>query len=75
MHGGGMSELGKVILILGVVLVVVGFALTLGGKLGLGRLPGDVSFQKGNVSFHFPIVTSILLSILLTIILNLFLRR
>ena len=74
MNGGGLSELGRVLLVLGVVLVVVGFVLTLGGKLGLGRLPGDVSYQKGNFSFHFPIVTSILLSILLTIILNLFRR-
>ena len=72
---GGTSELGRVLLILGGVLVVVGLVLTLGGRVGLGRLPGDIAYRKGNVSFHFPIVTSIVLSIVLTIILNLLLRR
>ena len=70
-----MESLGKTIIIIGVGLVILGFVFLIGGKLGLGKLPGDIFFQKGNVTFYFPIVTSILLSILLSIILNLFSKR
>lgn len=69
------DSLGKMILLFGVFLVVVGGLMLVGGKLfGLGRLPGDIFIQRGNFSFYFPVVTSIVLSILLTIILNLFRR-
>lgn len=40
----------------------------------LGNLPGDLNFTKGNVSFHFPIVTCLLASVILTIVLNIFFR-
>ena len=71
-----MENIGKMLLFFGFFLMVMGGILLLGGKLfGLGRLPGDIFIQKGNFSFYFPVVTSILLSLLLTIILNLFLRR
>jgi len=70
------DSFGKTLIYLGVILVIVGVVLHYGGKFfSLGRLPGDIHWEKGNFSFHFPIVTSLILSILLTIILNLFTRR
>ena len=71
-----MESFGRMILIFGLFMVALGGLLMIGGKLfGLGRLPGDIFIQRGNFSFYFPVVTSIVLSLLLTILLNLFLRR
>ncbi len=65
-----MSELGKMLVIVGAMLVVVGLVLWTGfGKGWLGRLPGDIHFNRGNFNFYFPIVTCLLISIVLTIIL------
>lgn len=53
----------------GVVIAVVGLAIMIFGRsFPLGRLPGDISYRRGNFSFHFPIVTSIVLSIVLTLV-------
>lgn len=72
----GMESFGKTLMILGVILVIVGAIVHFGGKFtGLGKLPGDIHIQKENFSFHFPIVTSIVVSILLTLLLNIFFRR
>lgn len=72
----GMESLGKTLMLLGAILVIAGAVMYFGGKFtGLGRLPGDIHIQKENFSFHFPIVTSILVSIVLTLLLNLFFRR
>ncbi len=68
-----MNDFGKFLTIMGAVLVVVGLALWSGfGKGWLGRLPGDFHYSRGNFSFHFPLVTCLLLSLLLTVILWLF---
>ncbi len=70
-----MDALGKVLIIFGVILVIGGIAIVLVSKVpGLGRLPGDISLEFGNISCFFPIATSILLSVLLTIVLNLLFR-
>ncbi|MFB4166591.1 DUF2905 domain-containing protein [Virgibacillus sp. JSM 102003] len=58
-----MMNAGKLFIILGIVFVVIGLIWTF-----IGRLPGDISFKKGNFSFHFPIMTSIVVSIILTLI-------
>lgn len=63
-----MRDLGRMLLILGAVLVVAGLALTAAGRLGIGKLPGDIVYRRGNFTFYFPIVTSILLSIVLSLI-------
>ena len=68
------------LVLLGVVLVVLGAILWLGGAFGgkipfLGRLPGDIHVQRGNLSFYFPLTTSIILSIVLTLILAFLSRR
>ncbi|HZS34598.1 MAG TPA: DUF2905 family protein [Methylomirabilota bacterium] len=74
-----MADLGRAILLLGVVLVVIGGLLWLSGALGgrlpfLGRLPGDIYVRRGTWSFYFPLTTSILLSILLTLLFSLWRR-
>ena len=65
-----MNDLGKVLVVAGVALAVVGALLMTGfGRGWLGRLPGDINYTRGNASFHFPIVTCLLVSILLSVIL------
>jgi hypothetical protein len=71
-----MSELGRVLIVLGVVIAVVGLVLVMFGRVPwVGRLPGDVHVQRGNWTFYFPLGTSILLSIVLTLVLWLIGRR
>jgi hypothetical protein len=70
-----LSALGKALLIAGAVVALVGLLLVLAGKGVLPRLPGDVSFSRGNTRVYIPLGTSIVLSVLLTILLNLFVRR
>ncbi|BBB92862.1 MAG TPA: DUF2905 domain-containing protein [Methylomusa anaerophila] len=71
-----IGSIGKMLMILGIIMLITGAAFYFGGKLfNLGRLPGDIYFERDNFSFHFPIVTSIIISIILTIILNIFIRR
>ncbi|NLW07204.1 MAG: DUF2905 domain-containing protein [Clostridia bacterium] len=73
---GDWSLFGKMLLGIGFLLALLGlFIMGLGKIFPLGRLPGDIYFQKGNFSFYFPLLSSLLLSIILTIILNLFWRR
>ena len=65
-------ELGRVLMVAGGVLLLAGIALTAFGGLGLGRLPGDFVYRRGNFTFFFPLATSILLSIVLSLLLWLF---
>ncbi|NLY42711.1 MAG: DUF2905 domain-containing protein [Clostridiaceae bacterium] len=64
------SSMGKMLIMFGVILIIVGVLFLLGGKIGIGRLPGDIAIKKGNFSFYFPIVTCIIISIIMTVILN-----
>jgi hypothetical protein len=65
-----LRELGKLLLVLGVLLAAVGAFLLLGARLPfrLGRLPGDIVYSGRHTTFYFPIVTCILLSALLTLL-------
>ena len=73
---GDLGQLGRVILIGGVALVVVGLGLVALGRLVPGgRLPGDLVLTRGPVTCFVPLATSLLLSVLLTILLNLWARR
>ena len=62
-----MVELGKMLLMVGIVLVLVGGLLWLSGgtfkHVPLGRLPGDIAIERDNFTFYFPLATSILLSL------------
>ena len=66
-----MTDLGKLLVILGGALVVIGLVVMLVGKsqLPLGRLPGDIVYRGKNTSFYFPLTTSILLSVVLSLVL------
>jgi Protein of unknown function (DUF2905) len=71
-----MPDVGKLLIIFGGVAVIVGLVLTLGLRIPyLGKLPGDISVDRGNVHFYFPIVTCLLLSLVLTLLFNVFFRR
>jgi hypothetical protein len=65
-----MIEFGKALLGLGLLLVVTGAVLLIAGRFGwpLGRLPGDFAYRGKNVSFFFPLGTSILISVVLSIL-------
>jgi len=71
-----MAEMGRLLVILGVGLMVIGGIVMLLGRTGLplGRLPGDILYRGKNTTFYFPLATSILLSVVLSIILFLISR-
>ena len=68
-----MTEFGKLLIVLGVVLLVAGIGLTLLGRfnLPLGRLPGDIVYRGKNTTFYFPLATSLLVSVVLSLVLYL----
>ncbi len=70
-----LEQLGKLVLAVGAILIALGGAMYLLGRLGLARLPGDLSFGGRNWRVYLPIGTSILLSILLTLILYIISRN
>ena len=67
---GAVSDLGKVLIAMGGVLVVVGLVLVLGSRFSppIGRLPGDIVYRGKSTTFYFPILTCILLSVILTLV-------
>lgn len=67
-----MNNIGKVLVGLGLFLSVLGIIFIVGDRFGLGRLPGDIILKRGNFTFFFPIVSSIIVSIILSIIIKLF---
>ena len=66
-----MTEMGRMLVVLGVGLVVIGGIVMLLGRTGLplGRLPGDIIHRGKNTTFYFPLASSILISVVLTIVL------
>ena len=75
-----MSELGKILLGFGVLMVLLGAILLIAGNLSgkvpwLGRLPGDIYIERGSWTFYFPLGTSVVISIVLTLLFSLFSRR
>jgi hypothetical protein len=68
-----MRDMGRFLLIIGVVTAVIGLILWSGfAPKWLGRLPGDIRIERGNSAFYFPIVTCIIISIVLSLIISLF---
>ena len=71
-----LQEIGKGLIILGIMLVGLGLLFTMANKIPfLGRLPGDIYIQKKNFNFYFPLSTSLLLSAVLSLIFWLWSRR
>ena len=71
-----MDNIGRFLMIGGIVLFVIGGLVFLASKLGIpfGRLPGDIRIERDGFSFYFPLASSILVSILLTILANIVIR-
>ncbi len=67
-----MADVGRILLVFGILLAVIGGGLMLFGRF---HLPGDITFKSGNVTVYIPIATSIVLSIILTVVLNLLFRQ
>ncbi len=72
-----MSNVGKILIIMGLGIAGLGAAIWLAGKIGLplGRLPGDIRVERENVKFYFPLATCLLISALVTLIFWLLRRR
>jgi hypothetical protein len=68
-------ELGRILLVIGLVLVVIGGLAAMGVRLPFGRLPGDIAITGEHGGIYIPIASMIVVSIILTILANLFLRR
>jgi hypothetical protein len=66
--------MAKFLILAGVALLVIGLAMLLGQRFGLGRLPGDLVIERENFTLYLPITTSILVSLLLSLLLWLFSR-
>ena len=68
-----MTDVGKLLIVLGAVLLLVGIVFTVLGKtnLPLGRLPGDIVYHGKNTTFYFPLATSVLVSVVLSLLLYL----
>jgi hypothetical protein len=70
-----VSDLGKMLIVFGVLLAVVGLIMLAAPKIPLlGKLPGDITYRGKGFTFYFPLATSILISVILSLILYLFRR-
>jgi len=67
-----VADAGRLLLVAGVLLIIVGGALMLFGRF---HLPGDLTFRAGNVTLYVPVATSIILSVILAVLLNLLFRQ
>jgi Protein of unknown function (DUF2905) len=68
-------EIGRIVLVIGIVLVVVGGLAVLGVRLPFGHLPGDIAIEGERGAVYIPIASMLVISLILTIVLNLFIRR
>ena len=66
--------MARTLIVVGIILIAIGVAWLLAGKLGLGRLLGDIVIQRGNVQIHIPIMTSIIISVVLSLLFWLYSR-
>jgi uncharacterized membrane protein len=70
-----MQQFGKIVIIIGILVIVVGVILYFGGGKWfswLGRLPGDIRIERENFKFYFPITTMIIISVVLSLLVRLF---
>ena len=61
--------MARFLIVLGLAILMVGLLWPYLGKLGLGRLPGDIVIERENTTFYFPLVTCLLLSLFLSLVL------
>lgn len=71
----GFEGIGKILIITGIIILVVGLLLSFGARIPLlGKLPGDIIIHRGSSIFYFPVLTFIIISAILTIIINVIFR-
>ncbi len=75
-----MIPLGKMLLLFGLLMVLLGLVLLVAGHFSgkvpwLGRLPGDIHIERGNWTLYFPLATCLIISVVLTLLFSLFGRR
>lgn len=71
-----INALGRFLILAGIILIIAGLVFSFAGKIPwIGKLPGDIYIKRENVSFYFPVTTSILLSIVISLILFFIGRR
>ena len=68
-------EIGRIVLVIGIVLVIIGGLAVIGVRLPFGNLPGDIHIQGENGSIYIPLGTMLVISLILTLVFNFFLRR
>jgi hypothetical protein len=68
-------DLGRVLLVIGGLVAVAGAVMMIAGQLGVGHLPGDLSFGRGGVRVYVPLATCLLVSLVVTVVLNLLVRK
>ena len=74
--GGGIQQIGRLLLITGIIIAAAGGLLLLSGRVPwIGKLPGDIMIERKNFTFYFPLATGILLSMVITFIIWLFGRK
>lgn len=66
-----MTGIGKILMVIGGLVFLVGLLMQF---INIGKLPGDIVIQKGNTTFYFPVMTSIIISVVLSLVLFLFSR-
>ncbi|MGD0658227.1 MAG: DUF2905 domain-containing protein [Syntrophorhabdales bacterium] len=70
-----MAALGRMLIVLGIIIVAVGLVLLLAPKIPhIGRLPGDIYVKKDSFTFYFPLTTCIIISLILTLVFWIFRR-
>ena len=70
-----MQEIGRTVIVLGIILALIGSVLSVGDRLPfIGKLPGDILIKRDNFTFFAPITTSIIISLVLTLIVNIIAR-
>lgn len=67
-------EWARVLIVAGIAMTLVGMLALVAARAGLGRLPGDIVIDRGNLRFAVPVVTSVVVSVLLTVVLNIAVR-
>lgn len=70
-----MGHIGKMLIVLGLGLALIGLVVWGAERLGFGRLPGDLVFKGDRTTVYFPLVTSLVISVVLTVLLNLWFTR
>jgi Protein of unknown function (DUF2905) len=68
-------EIGRIVLVVGIVLVVIGGLAVMGVKLPFGHLPGDIAIEGENGAIYIPLGTMLVISLILSVVLGFFWRR